>query len=62
MSKQSHGRSRKEFIHEGGSDRLRFWARKQTPENDEIDDEEIEQNQYLWAEYIGDLGSGGINQ
>ena len=57
MSKQNYGRSWKERSHPGEANRLRFWIRKQTSVIDETDEEEIEQNQYLWAEYIGDLGA-----
>ena len=55
MSKQFYGETWKEIIQQGKEDRLRLCTQAPDPEHD-IDEEEIEQNQYLWAGYIGDIG------
>jgi len=60
MSKHNFSRSWKELIRQEEKDLPRIWTRKPSAEAAaiEFDEEEIEQNQYLWAEYIGDLGAG----
>ena len=58
MLKQFYARSWKELVQRGGKDRLALWTQEQALQHDETDEELIEQNQYLWAEYLGDIGLG----
>lgn len=60
MENQKRFRGWKKHMRALESERLLSWSRNAKSQESEEDriQEEIEQNQYLWAEYIGDIGAG----